>query len=149
MSSTISITQVGTFKRFKAQYIAAAAGIALAVTAVAGGLALRNDTASTTSAPISSGVSAEPFYPQVQEQSHPQISAASLSQPAGGFPLVQEMSHPVVPAASSLEVTTSGLPFYPLVQEQSHPVILPASTIEAATATGPFYPLVQEQSHPR
>ena len=145
MSSTISITQVGTFKRFKAQYIAAAAGIALAVTAVAGGLALRNDTAPTTSAPISAGVSAEPFYPQVQEQSHPQISAASLSQPAGGFPLVQEMSHPAVPGAQPEE----SINFYPLVQEQSHPVILSASTIEAATATGPFYPLVQEQSHPR
>jgi len=152
MATTISNPQVGTFKRIKAHYIAAAAVASLAVTGLVGGAMLLNDTASTSSAPISISQPSAPFYPEVQEQSHPVVPAASsvdapaLSAPF--YPEVQEQSHPVVSAPSSIEVASELTPFYPQVQEQSHPVI-PAAAASDSTVDNGSYPLVQEMSHPR
>jgi hypothetical protein len=172
MNSAITTPQTSAWRRIKTRHIAAVCGLALAATALAGGTALLLDGGSSTSdsAVPAARSAAQPFYPLVQEMSHPQIDASfdpvassspqewsrfilpvvkaeNLEIDTGLYPLVQEQSHPVIPAANVIEAATATGPFYPLVQEQSHPVVA-TEGIEAATATGPFYPLVQEQSHP-
>jgi hypothetical protein len=153
MASTISNPQVGTFKRIKMQYVVAAAGVALAAAAIAGGLTLRNDIA----APAPSSVThitdsreSVASYPLVQEMSHPQIAllvSGTSDVAAGGFPLIQEVSHPIVPAASATvsDVQTGS---FPEVQELSHPVITAPVPTDSTPDNG-SYPMVQEISHPR
>lgn len=152
MATTIN-TQVGTFKRIKTQYVAAAAGIALAASALIGGLALQNNGATSRTpsiAPASVSDQTAGSFPLVQEMSHPQVAPlvdAQASDVFTGYPLVQEMSHPVAPVGRSTNSDVE-IGSFPLVQEFSHPII-PAAAPSDSTVDVGSYPLVQEMSHPR
>jgi hypothetical protein len=153
MNSTISTTQINTWKRIKAQYIVGAAGIALAVTAIAGAVSLdSNSPASPATRSVSISQSGPAAYPLVQEMSHPQASqsanATTFELAPNGGALVQELSVPQ--SAGALEVTAvNSSPEYLLVQEMSHQ-FAPVAIAEATTGIAPNgNALVQELSHPR
>jgi hypothetical protein len=172
MNSMISNAQIGTFKRIKMQYIAAAGSVALAAAAIVGAVTLGSEGREATSRSIVpvSDIQAGGF-PTVQEMSHPQVAplveASTSDIQAGGFPAVQELSHPVAPEASwaTSDVRTGS---FPLVQEMSHPQVEPAlvlppevavdyslpttfiaeQSLGQAEADNASYPLVQELSAP-
>ena len=57
MNLEISNAQAGTWKRIKAQHIIAAAGVALAVSAVIGGVTIRNDNSAPSAPSVASPAS--------------------------------------------------------------------------------------------
>jgi hypothetical protein len=128
MNSAITTPQTSVWKRIKAQHIAGAAGIALAVTVLTIG-ALSLDSNSPAAVPVRQN--------------------ESISQPATGYPLVQEMSHQFAPVQIPETASGSISNGNPLVQEQSHPQVTSAADATPSELSPGAYPLVQEQSHPR
>ncbi len=165
MNLGISNTQVSTWKRIKTQHIVAAAGVALAVSALVGGLAIRDSGSSSSSFRAAGQASVSQPAPQPQTFVYvvgSQAEAGELQNAFSGAELESGVDiYRIVIVVDSAEVEAGlqimqgelvqagGSNFVSMVDLRA---AAPATDVAGLTISEPApgaYPLVQELSHPQ